>query len=623
MNSSGALSRQTGDAPLLVWRHVRHGFGGRPVIADVSMELAQGGVLTLAGRSGCGKTTLLAMAAGLIIPLEGQVTNGFARTACVFQEPRLLPWRTALANIAFSLKARKVPRAERRETAAMLGERVGLRPADLSKYPHALSGGMRQRVSLARALAAGPDLLLLDEPFSVLDVGLRRELRAIVMDRVIRDGLTAVFVTHDLAEAALVSREIVVLAPSPGRTVFKRTLNRPFALRDADYAEERAASLLREPAVAAAFRLNGDGPAARGGRPAVFDGPQKEKPPVHMPETRLITDMAGRKVLVPARLTKVFGYNPMVTALVFALAPEKLAGLGMPPMPPERMMADKAYLDLPVLGVMGGLFGGGRRTFDEEAVRRSGAQAVLSLSLSRIDEVEVQAADALSAKLGLPVLIYDGALDRSGEVLRRVGALIGEEARGLALAGYFEEKFEVIRRGVADIPPEKRRSVYYAQSPTGLLTEPRGARHGEIIDFAGGRNVAEVFEQRGCGRSPISADDLMRWDPDAILVFSEEGRSPGRLIERMPDDPFWSRLRAVREKAAFEPPAGMYHWCDRPPSVNRIIGLVWLSGLLYPDRFDWNMEEEVMRFYELFYRIALPREKARMLLGASGRLRCP
>ncbi len=604
------------DIPVLRWDRVSHRFCGREVLRDVSMAVKKGGALTLAGRSGCGKTTLLAMAAGLLAPDAGETRNEFSRTACVFQEPRLLPWRTALANIAFGMKALRLSRSERLDRARTFGALTGLTGRDLGKYPHELSGGMRQRVSLARALAAGPDLLLLDEPFSALDVGLRRELRRIVMDRVANEGLTTVFVTHDLAEAAVVSREIVVLATSPGRTVFSLAIDRPLAGRDQTFARETAAGLLRQPAVAAAFRLNGDKPGES--PPVRLQHPAQRSALVQPPETRLVTDMAGRKVLVPARIDKIFGYNPMVTALVFALAPEKIAGLGMPPMPPERMMADGAYLSLPVLGVMGGLFGGGKKTFDPKAVKDSGAQAVLSLSLSRIDEIEVRAADALQAELGLPVLVYDGALDRSGEVLRRVGALLGVESRGMALADYFDKKFGAIQKAVADIPYDQRPSVYYAQSPTGLLTEPRGARHGEIIEFAGGRNAAEVFEQRGCGRTPASADDLMRWDPDHILVFSEEGKSPGRLIGRMAEDPFWSRLRAVANNAAYEPPAGMYHWCDRPPSVNRIIGMTWLFSLLYPDHFQGDMEEEVMRFYELFYRMPVTRDKARAMLGKKG-----
>jgi len=615
---------------VLTWRNVSHAYGAGPVLAGVSLSVGPGEVLALAGRSGCGKTSLLNMAAGLLAPMSGRVENGFARTACVFQEPRLLPWRRAAENIAFGLKGLGRGREERLAEARSLAERMGLTPADLGKYPRELSGGMRQRVSLARALAVGPDLLLLDEPFTALDPGLRRELQDLVRSLIDERGLAAVFVTHDLAEAARVSHRIAVFSPSPGRVVHEAALPMPFADRDAAYVGETVAGLLAVPAVGAALGSKGGStPLA----PAMNPNPKPHRAcsrlisqkevhmvefkPVSMPETRLVTDMAGRKVAVKAQVDAVFGYNPMVTALMFALAPEKIAGLGMPPMPPERMVADPDYLALPVLGVMGGDFGGGKHTFDPEAVRRAGTDLILSMSLFAVDTVEAAQADRLQAELGIPVLVYDGGLERSGEVLRRVGALVGAADRGNTLADYFEEKYFHIQRTVAQIPRGERRTVYYAQSPTGLLTEPRKSRHGEIIDHAGGINAAEVFEQRGCGRTPVSADDLARWDPDVVVMLSDEGRSPGRLYNRVGTDPFWSRLKAVRDGAVYEPPAAMYHWFDRPPSVNRLMGLIWLTNLLYPEWFDWDIVRETREFYALFYRMALGPKQVETLLGPS------
>lgn len=211
----------------------------------------------MAGPSGCGKTTLLNIAAGLVTPTSGAVDNRFERTAYVFQEPRLLPWRTALDNIAFGLKAVGVPSGERRKTASALSERLGLRES-AGKYPHQLSGGMQQRVALGRALAIDPDLLLLDEPFSALDIGRRRELQAFVLGLLDQGRLAALFVTHDLAEAVRMADELIVMSPSPGSVAYRWRQARPPRDRDDPYVYEAVSALLREPRVAECFRT-GDG----------------------------------------------------------------------------------------------------------------------------------------------------------------------------------------------------------------------------------------------------------------------------------------------------------------------------------------------------------------------------
>lgn len=234
---------------------VTHAFGFDTVLSDVSLSVAEGETLSLVGPSGCGKTTLLSMCAGLLSPTEGRVENGFRRTAMVFQDDRLLPWRLAWQNIAFGLKARGAGRARCRRAAFDLARRLRLSEADLHKYPHELSGGMRQRIALGRALAVDPDLLLLDEPFNALDIGLRRELQDLVLDLIRERGLTAVFITHDLLEAVRVSSRILVFRPDPGRIVREVAVTLPPGRRDDDAVYQRVAALLADSDVRAAFGL--------------------------------------------------------------------------------------------------------------------------------------------------------------------------------------------------------------------------------------------------------------------------------------------------------------------------------------------------------------------------------
>jgi len=244
-----------GDRSLLTVEQVSHRFGVDEVLAAVSFELDVGRTLALVGPSGCGKTTLLRLAGGLIEPSAGSVVNRAGRTAFMFQEPRLLPWKRVGDNIALGLRALDVGRAECARRTAAAAEQVGLDPAQLTRFPDALSGGMRQRVALARALVTRPDLLLLDEPFSALDVGLRRSLQRFLIDAG-RDGVAQLLVTHDLREALRLGDALLVMASGPGRVVYASRPERPPAERDGVWIERRLDDLLTRSEVRQAFALD-------------------------------------------------------------------------------------------------------------------------------------------------------------------------------------------------------------------------------------------------------------------------------------------------------------------------------------------------------------------------------
>jgi NitT/TauT family transport system ATP-binding protein len=213
--------------PALALDAVTKRYGDVVALSGVSLDVAPGAFVAVVGPSGCGKTTLLRIAGGLEPPSEGQVALADPRgVSFCFQEARLLPWRSALENVALPLELAGIPAAERRARAAaalgavQLGDRAAALPAELS-------GGMRMRVALARAIATGPRLLLLDEPFGALDEVTREELDEVLRAVWRSTGATALLVTHSIAEAAYLADAVVVLSRSPGRVVARRTTALP------------------------------------------------------------------------------------------------------------------------------------------------------------------------------------------------------------------------------------------------------------------------------------------------------------------------------------------------------------------------------------------------------------
>jgi NitT/TauT family transport system ATP-binding protein len=193
------------------------------VLEDVSLDIAEGAFLSLVGPSGSGKTTLLDVLAGLSTPTSGRVlVDGKAITgpgldrAVVFQQYALFPWRTARANVEFGLETLGLKRKQRAEKAIEFLELVGL-AAFTDRYPHELSGGMKQRVAIARSLAYDPDILLMDEPFAALDAQTREQLQDELLRIWQATGKTIVFITHGIEEAVYLGQRVAVLSSRPGQ----------------------------------------------------------------------------------------------------------------------------------------------------------------------------------------------------------------------------------------------------------------------------------------------------------------------------------------------------------------------------------------------------------------------
>ena len=218
-------TRQPAGSQAVNFDRVHLQFGGKPILQDISFAVRPGEFVCLIGPSGCGKTTLLRLAAGLLAPTSGMVTVAgqselvpSLETAFVFQDygRALLPWRDVYGNVSLALEAMNLPKAERPQRIDALLAKVGL-AAHPDKYPAQLSGGMQQRLQIARCLAQTPKLFLMDEPFGALDAMTRQSLQDELLGLIQESRATVLFVTHDLEEALYLGDRVVALSPNPGR----------------------------------------------------------------------------------------------------------------------------------------------------------------------------------------------------------------------------------------------------------------------------------------------------------------------------------------------------------------------------------------------------------------------
>ncbi len=302
---------------------------------------------------------------------------------------------------------------------------------------------------------------------------------------------------------------------------------------------------------------------------------------------RSFTDGAGRRVDLPARVEHIYAAGPPASILVFAVAPDKLIGWTSAWRAAERPFIAQRYADLPTLGRLTGR----GNTANVEMVLRAKPDVIIDYGT--INATYASLADRVQQQTGIPYLLLDGEFDRMADAIRQAGLIAGEEARATALSKYAQDIVSNIARRVAKIPAEERPRVYYGRGPQGLNTGLAGSINTESIEQLGAINVAGELGRGGLVQ--VSIEQVLRWNPDYVITIDPN------FYAMAGAHPLWRGVPAIRKGRFHLAPSVPFGWIDFPPSINRLIGLRWLAGILYPRAFPEELRPIVRDFYTRCY----------------------
>ncbi|HZK01865.1 MAG TPA: ABC transporter substrate-binding protein [Anaerovoracaceae bacterium] len=320
---------------------------------------------------------------------------------------------------------------------------------------------------------------------------------------------------------------------------------------------------------------------------------------------RVVVDMAGREVEIPEEINSAFSTGASGTVFLYTIDPALLIGTNYEFNNEEKEYIIDEYKDLPAYGQGGNI--------NQEAL--IAASPDICVSYGSISDSEISYADTMQNQTGIPFLIVDGSLDSAAEAYRFLGEVLNRQDDCEKLALYAEKALDFAAS--LNVPNEERVSVYFGNGHESLETAPVGSPHAELLDIIGAVNVANLEEIDDVARIDISAEQVIGWDPQVIVINGEPSKnlSPRGAADKFKEDMRYKNVQAVENGKVYPIPKYPFSWFDRPPGVNRLIGIYWLADILYPEHANLNVEHEMQEFYTLFYHMELEKDQIDVLLG--------
>ena len=319
--------------------------------------------------------------------------------------------------------------------------------------------------------------------------------------------------------------------------------------------------------------------------------------------TRVFTDSVGREVEVPAQIDKVALSGPMAQIVLFALCPDKLVGVSNAWSTEAEQYLDEKYFTMPEIGQLYG----GKGELNPETLLQSGAQIVIDVGEPKGSIAEDL--DALQEQTGIPFVHITATTETTGDAYRMLGDLLNMKDEAETLAAYCENIYD---RTVSIAGSVEKANVLYVTGDTGQTVIAAGSYHAEILDLLT-NNLAVVDEpsSKGTGNE-VSMEQILTWDPDVVIF------APESIYDTVADDAAWQSVTAIKNGAYYEVPFVPYNWMGFPPSVQRYLGMMWLSKVLYPDATaEYDLFSDVQEYYKLFYHCDLTQAQFDALVANS------
>ena len=309
-------------------------------------------------------------------------------------------------------------------------------------------------------------------------------------------------------------------------------------------------------------------------------------------------------------IESIFFTSGLAQVYIVALIPEKLGGSAAKFTEEELQYLPEGIEDLPYMGTLHN-----NDEIDREALLVEDIDIMFSISGVGLTSANISEAEEIQAQTNIPVVLVDGSFDKVGHAFRFLGEVLDRRERAEELASYVDKIYAEVSSVVATIPMEDRIPIYSAEGPEGLQTEPESSQHMLAFLEAGALDVATCEETYGGGMTDVSLEQVLKWDPEVIISWDSEIR--GGAYDDIRTNPAWSNITAVKDGRVYAMPNLPWAWCDRPPGVNRIIGLEWVCNLLYTDVYDIDIVERTQEFFKVMLDVDISREQALDVLGDS------